>query len=489
MKESKSLNNINQFFQDEKNNTMIKIYSKINEKFKNISEQAQEEFNQLVEVLLNNKNKLNNISLLEENKEWFDEENYNWNILIQKRKKLKEYCLLKQQKNHINDNNNENTNNKNDFLIRSYINPKDLEKLIYHKKILFRNNKSQKSTDNMILSESTLLGKNLFSNPSLNNFSKSNSKINLKSPNQKKKKNETKIKDILFKKSYDDNFNKFKHDYKQKKINKNPIIKDLMKKRIESAKLRNNKNKLNENIKLKYSETAKRYKFIDKTNSDTLSELQISTYDLNDKFIGIFEQLQNNKNVSHFNHSNEFKNLIQGNTFSNRIRAYILKQKEKKEKQMLSKTMKIYHKNIELNKSIIPENKCLKTHKLINFKKFFSKKYNIKNNNKLNKSEKNIFELNKKVNENNNENLHHSEMPLRQYFLPEKKKYNKSIKKKRPLSSNNSIKRMIEYENIYSNIIKEEKKRSHFINKYCMNELGEPSKYENFLFSVVDDLN
>ena len=144
MKESKSLNNINQFFQDEINNTMIKIYSKIN--------------------------KLNNIYLLEENKELFDEENYNWNILIQKRKKLKEYFLLKKQKNHINDNNNENTNNKQDFLIRSYINPKDLEKLIYHKKILFRNNKSQKSTDNMILSESTLLGKNLFTNPYLNNF-------------------------------------------------------------------------------------------------------------------------------------------------------------------------------------------------------------------------------------------------------------------------------------------------------------------------------
>ena len=51
----------------------------MNEKFNNISKQVNEELNQLLEISLINKEKLDKINLLEERKS-FDNEIYDWKI-------------------------------------------------------------------------------------------------------------------------------------------------------------------------------------------------------------------------------------------------------------------------------------------------------------------------------------------------------------------------------------------------------------------------
>ena len=115
-------------------------------------------------------------------------------------------------------------------------------------------------------------------------------------------------------------------------------------------------------------------------------------------------------------------------------------------------------------------------------KGFFSNLIRNFNQDDSNKNQ-NSIELNQKF--NNKEKIFSTKIPifLRKYFLHEKKEYKSP--RSRPYSS--LTKRNSESEKNF-NLKNNKSKNSFLINKYCMNELGEPSKYENFLFSANDEI-
>ena len=271
-------------------------------------------------------------------------------------------------------------------------------------------------------------------------------------------------------------------------------MKGIIKKRNMSSKNIQN-NFPNENLNFKYPKYSKSFNLMNNNNSISNSKLELSTYDINDKFVKIFEQIEQShkiiKNIIplkfNLTQSCEFKKLINGNSFSKRIKEYVEKQKEKNEHKNRNKSMKIHNKEIELNKSINEKikNKNIQSQRLFNYKKYFSKKNNKKKQNcqYFNKNQ-NLIELNQKF--NNKEKIFYFKIPifLRKYFLNEKKEYKSP--RSRPYSS--LTKRYSDSEKNFSNLKNEKIKNTFLINKYCLNELGEPSKYENFLFSATNEI-
>lgn len=373
---------------------------------------------------------------------------------------------LKESKIKKEDKKNQNRNGK--TILRYYIDKKEIDKLITHKKIVLRN-KIYKSNEHFV-NESTFFGKHLSFN---------HSPIN-------------KVNNFIFKKNKE-NLNLFKN-YNSERLKKNSIMKGIIKKRNMSSKNIQN-NFPNENLNFKYPKYSKSFNLMNNNNSISNSKLELSTYDINDKFVKIFEQIEQShkiiKNIIplkfNLTQSCEFKKLINGNSFSKRIKEYVEKQKEKNEHKNRNKSMKIHNKEIGLSISINEENKNknLKFQKYFNYKKYFSKKNNInKQNVQYFKQNQNSIELNQKF--NNKEKIFSTKIPifLRKYFLHEKKEYKSP--RSRPYSS--LTKRNSESEKNFTNLKNNKSKNSFLINKYCINELGEPSKYENFLFSGTNEI-
>ena len=401
------------------------------------------------------------------------------------RKLLYQFNTLKESK--IKKDNKKNQDRKGKTILRYYIDKKEIDKLITHKKVDLRN-QTYKRNEHLI-NESKFSGKDLFSNNSPLNISNSQLKINIKS-NSQRDDFEGKINNC-FNNKIQENVNLFKSNNSER-LKKNHIINGIIKKRNMSSKNRQ-KNFPYKNLNLKYSHYSKSFNLINNNNSTSNSKLEFSTYDKNDKLIKIFEQIEQSHNIIkniiplklNLNQSCEFKQLISGNTFSKRIKEYIEKQKENKK---INKSMKIHNKEIELNKSINEENKNknLQIHKLFNYKKYFSKKNNIKKqNSQYFYNNKNLLEVNQKL--NNKEKKFYSKIPifLKINFLHEKKEYKSP--RARPYSS--LTKRYSSSEKKISNLKNDKKSKNSFlINQYCLNELGEPSKYENFLFSANDEI-
>lgn len=401
-------------------------------------------------------------------------------------KKLFHYNTLKELK--IKKDNKKNHDRKEKIILRNNIDKKEIDKLITHKKIDLKNQTYRSSARN--LNEEIFFGKKYYSNNSPQNISNSRLKINLNS-NIKKDEYEGKINN--FYKKYKENENLFKK-YNSEKLKKNHVINGLIKKRNKSSKNRQ-KNFPYDNFNWKSFEYSKSFNLMNNNNSQNNSKLEVSTYDINDKFVKIFEQIEKSHNIIkniiplkyNLNQSCEFKQLINGNTFSKRIKNYIEKQKEKNDNKSLNKSMKIHNKEIELNKSINEKikNKNIQSQRLFNYKKYFSKKNNKKKQNcqYFNKNQ-NLIELNQKF--NNKEKIFYFKIPifLRKYFLNEKKEYKSP--RSRPYTS--LTKRYSDSEKNFSNLKNEKMKNTFLINKYCLNELGEPSKYENFLFSATNEI-
>ena len=276
---------------EKKENKRKKI---IKQSFSKITiKKVNENLNNLIQNSKLNKNLIQKIKLKEEDNKDFDDNLYNWKNLLNSKSKLILFNNEKQKNNKI-------KNNNNNYSIYIDKNKENSKKIIskeesFEKQIKFYDKKNINSIDN----------KN----------SNKNIKINYFDEFQKKRKKINNIYDNNQTKYYQSEFLKYLINIQKKRVKNNPIIMNIINKKINNIINKNNINNPNIKKNISLQKNFLKKNNIQKNNNYYDYSLNISQYSEDDFFIKQFHKRLIKNNIEKIYNSNNisYKNLINNN--------------------------------------------------------------------------------------------------------------------------------------------------------------------------------
>ena len=288
--------------ENKKNKIIKQTFSKITIK------KVNENLNNLIQNSKLNKNLIQKIKLKEEDNKDFDDNLFNWKNLLNNKNKLILFNNEKQKNNKI-------KNNNNNYSIYIDKNNENSKKIIakdesFEKQIKFYDKKNINSIDNKNLNKNTKI--NYF-----DEFEKKRKKINNIYENNKTK-------------YYQSEFLKYLINIQKKRVKNNPIIMNIINKKINNIINKNNINNPNIKNKISLQKNILKKNNIHKNNNYYDYSLNISQYSENDFFIKQFhkrliknniEKIYNSNNISYQNliNNNKNKRNINNNLNNNNI--------------------------------------------------------------------------------------------------------------------------------------------------------------------------